>query len=77
MTGSASIASVFWEWKVSSGPNSSDRTHVKGLKNLVKVQLPGGDLFLVGLCMQMSRYPSSFSLLGDIPFDLRHSPGVK
>jgi len=71
------IASVFWKQEVSNGRYSSDRTHVEDLKYLVEVQLPGGDLFLVGFCMQMSRNPISFSLLGDIPFDLRYSPGVR
>jgi len=73
--GSASVASVFWEREVGNGHHSSDSTHVKDLKNLVKVRPPGGDHFLVGLCMQMSRNRTSFSLFHDIPFDLRYSPG--
>jgi len=68
---------VFWKREVSNGPYSSDRTHVDDLMDLVEVQLPGGDLFLVGLCMQILRNRITFSLLDDIPFDLRHSPGVK
>ena len=76
-TGSVLIASVFWKQEVSKGPYSSDKTHVEDLKHLVQVQPPGSDLFLVGLGMQMSRNPMSFSLLDDIPSDLRYSPGVK
>ena len=75
--GSVSIASVFCKQEVSNGRYSSDGTHVEDLKHLVQVQLPGGNLFLVGLGMQMSRNPISFSLLDDILLDLRYSPGVR
>ena len=75
--GSVLIANVFWKQEVSKGPYSGDKTHVEDLKHLVQVQPPGGDLFLVGLGMQVSRNPVSFSLLDDIPSDLRYGPGVK
>ena len=71
------IASVFWKQEVSNGRYSGDGTHVKDLKNLVQIRPTGGNLFLVALCMQMSRNPITFSLLGNIPFDLRHSPRVR
>ena len=75
--GSESIISAFLEREVSNGHDSSDRTHVKDLNNLVEVQFPGGDLFLVVLCMETSRNHISFSLLDDVPFDLPHSSGAE
>ena len=71
-----SVASVFWEWEVSNGHYSGGGTHVKDLKNLVEVQLPGGNFFLVGLCMETSRNHVPVSLLDDIPFYLRYGSEV-
>jgi len=71
------ITSTFWEWEVSDGHYSSGRTYVEDLKDLVELQPPDSDLFLVVLCMEVSRNYVSVSLLGDIPFDLCHSPGVR
>ena len=65
------------EREVSNGHHSSDRTHVEDLKDLVKVQSPGDDLFTVVFCIQISRSHVSFFLLDDIPFDLRHNPGFR
>jgi len=65
------------EQKVSNGHHSSDRTHVKDLKDLVEVQSPGGDLFPVVLCMEILRNRALFFLLDDIPFDLCHNPGFR
>lgn len=59
---------------VSNDRYSSDRTHVKDLKNLVEVQSPGNDLSLVSPCMEVSRNFISVFLLDDILLDLRHSP---
>jgi len=71
------IASAFYGREVSDGRFSSDRTHIEDLKDLNKIQLAGGDLFLVGLCTEISRNRVSLSLLDNIPFDLRHSSGVR
>ena len=72
-----SLASDFWKREVSNGYRSGNRTHVKDMKNLVQVQPPGGDLFLVVLYTETSRNRISISLLDDIPFDLSHNPGVR
>jgi len=75
--GSVSLASVFWKQEVSDRHCSGDGTHVEDLKNLVQVQLPGGNLFLVVLYTETSRNHISISLLDNIPFDLCHNPGVR
>ena len=72
-----SLASVFWKREVSDGYYSGDRTHVKDLKNLVEVQLPGGNLFFVVLYTKTSRNRISISLLDDIPFDLSHNSEIR
>ena len=74
---SVSIASAFLEQEVSNGRYMSDGTHVKDLKNSVKVRSPSGDLLLVALCMQMLRKRVSFPLLVDVPLDLGHRSGVR
>ena len=65
------------EQKVSDSHHSSDRTHADDPKDPVKIQSPGGDLFRVVLCIQISRNHVSFFLLDDIPFDLCHNPGFR
>jgi len=40
---SAVIGSAFWEWQLNNGHHPSDRTHVKDPKDLVQIQLPGGN----------------------------------
>jgi len=54
----------------------NDGTHVEDLKNPVKVQLPGGNFFLVILCMQVSRKRVSFVLFDDLLLDLPNSPEI-
>jgi len=44
------------------------------MKDPDKVRLPGGDCFLVELRMEMLRNDISFTLLDDLPLDLRDSP---
>jgi len=51
--------------------------HVEDLKDPDEIQLPGSDSSLVVLCVEVSRNCVSFSLLDDIPLDLRHSPEAK
>jgi len=51
----AFIASSFWKRKVSIGLYRNDETHVEDLKNLVEVQLPGGDRLFVVLRVETSR----------------------
>ena len=72
-----SITSASLEREVSDGRHSGDKTHIKDLNNLVKVQFPAGDLFLIVLCTETLRNQISFSLLVDIPFDLPRSSGVE
>jgi len=72
-----SLTSVFWKQEVSDRHCSGDGTHVKDLKNLVHVQFPGGNLFLVVLYTETSRNHISISLLDNIPFDLSHNSGVR
>ena len=46
------------------------------MKDPVEVQPPGGDLFLVVLCVEVSGNRISFALLGDPHLDLRNSPEI-
>ena len=55
----------------------SDGTHVEDMKDPNEVQLPGGDFFLVVLCVEVLRNHISFSLLDDLPLDFNHSPKVR
>ena len=66
------IPSTFSGRGVNNGRDTSDRTYIKDLKNLVEVQPPSDNLFPVALCMETLRDHVSFILLDDIPFDLRH-----
>ena len=45
------------------------------MKDLVEVQLPGDDLSVV-TCVDKSRDEVSFTLLGDLPLDFRHSSTI-
>jgi hypothetical protein len=49
------IISSFWNREVSTGLHRNDRTHVEYLKDLIEVQLPGGDRLFVVLRMGVSR----------------------
>ena len=70
------ITSAFSERGFSNGRYTSDRTYVKDLKNLVEVQPPSGDLFLIiVICMEMLGDHASFPLPDEIHFDLLHSSG--
>ena len=61
MVASAFVVSSFWRREISDRHrSSSDRTHAKDLKNLVEVQPPGGDHFLVILRVKASRYRIPF-----------------
>ena len=52
------------EFEVSTRLYSNDRTHVKNLENLVKVQPPGGDLLSVVHRMESSGSRTPFAPLG-------------
>ena len=57
------------------GPGvARDWVHVKDMKNLVEVQLPGGDRFLTALCVMTSRDRVPFTPLDDVPLDLVRGP---
>jgi len=49
------VAGSFWNRKVSTSLYRKDRTHVEDLKDLVEVQLPGGDRLLVVLRAEVPR----------------------
>jgi len=49
------VTGSFWNRKVSTSLHRKDRTHVKNLKDLVEVQLPGGDRLLVVLRAEVPR----------------------
>jgi hypothetical protein len=66
------IASSVWKRTV----NDSDRTHVEDEKDPGEVRPPGSDCFLVVLCVDKPRDYIPFSLLDDLPLDLRHSPAI-
>ena len=55
----------------------NDGTHVEDMKDPDEVQPPRGDFLFVVLCVDVSGNHISFSLLDDIPLDLRHSPGAR
>ena len=57
-------------------PYEDDGTHVEDMKDPVEVQLPGGNFFLVVLCVEVSRNHAPFTLVGDLPLDLRNSPEI-
>ena len=46
------------------------------MKDPDKVRPPGGNLFLVALCVEMSNNHVSSALLDDLPLDLPHGPEV-
>ena len=72
--GSVFVAGVFLDWDVSNNRYPSDITHVKYLDDLVEVQPPRDNLFLIALCAKILRNQIPFSLLDDIPMDLRRNP---
>ena len=47
------------------------------MKDPVEVRPPGGDSFLVVLCVEKSRDCAPFTALGDLPLDARDSPGIR
>ena len=51
--------------------------HVKDMKDSVKVRPPGGNLFFVVLCVEVSGNYISFAPLDGLPLNLRHSPEVR
>ena len=50
----------FWTRRISSGLHSSEKTHVKDLKDLVEVQPPGGNCLFVVLRVEASRDHTPF-----------------
>ena len=69
-----SIADSFWDQRVSADLDSNDRTHVKDLKNLVEVQLPGGDRPIVAPRVKPPRDHIPFTSLDQFPLNFLSSP---
>jgi len=46
------------------------------VKDPDEVQPPGGDRFLVVLCVENLRDCIPFAVLDDLPLDIRDSPGI-
>jgi len=60
-------------WRWSSG---SDRTHVKHVKNPVKLQPPGGDRLII-VYVEKSGDHTPFAPLDDFPLDLGQGPVIE
>ena len=55
----------------------SNGTYVEDMKDPDEVHPPGGDRFLVVLCVEKSRECIPFTLLDDLFLDIRDSPGIR
>ena len=55
----------------------SDGTHVKNVKNTVKLQPPGSDCLFIILRVVMSRDRVPFTSLNNVPLDLVHSSTIQ
>ena len=71
------FASSFWNRKVSNLLHSNNRTHIKDLKNLIKVQLPCGNRLLVALGAKASRDRIPFTPLDQPPLNLCYGPAIE
>ena len=57
--------------------HSSDRTHVKDLKNLIEVRPPGVDRLFITLRVETPRDHIPFAPLDQLPLDICHYPTIK
>ena len=64
------IANSFWKRRVSDGHRSDNGTHVKGPKDVVEVQPPGGDRPFIFLRMEMPRDRIPFAPLDQLPLNV-------
>jgi len=71
------VVSSFWNRKVSRGLYSSDRTHVKDLKNLVEIRLPRGDRLFILLRVEMPGNCVPFTPLDQLHLNTCHSPAIE
>jgi len=71
------IESAFWEWEVSNGHHSSDKTHVEDLKSLFEAQLPVGDLLFVFLRVEIPKDRTPFTSLDELPLNIYHGPAIE
>ena len=51
--------------------------HVEAMKDSVEVRPPGGNIFFVVLCVEVSGNSISFAPLDGLPLNLGHSPEVR
>ena len=72
-----SIYLADWEREVSNDYYSNDGTHVKDLKNLVRVQLPGGNHFFIFLRVETLRNHIPFAPLGKPRLNVCHCPTIE
>ena len=75
--GTVLIASAFWEGEVSNRHCSSDRTHVKDLKNIFEVQPPGGDLRFTFLRVEAPADRIPFAPLDEAPLNICYGPAIE
>jgi len=71
------VAGSFWNRKVSTSLYRKDRTHVEDLKDLVEVQLPGGDRLLVVLRAEVPRDRIPFIPLDQLLLNVCHGPKIE
>jgi len=77
MAASVVIASAFQGREVRNGHHSSDRTHVKDLKNIFETQPPGGDRPFIFLRLEMPRYRILFNPLGELHLNTCYGPAIE
>ena len=68
------IVNSFWKRGIGTGLYSNNRTHIKVLKNLVEVQLPGDDRLPVAPRVETPRDSISFTPLDQLLLNRYHSP---
>jgi hypothetical protein len=73
----ALVASSFWNREVSTGRYRNDRTHGEDLKDIVEVQLPGGDRLFVVLHVEVSRDYIPFTPLDELLVNVCHGPTIE
>ena len=57
--------------------NGTNRTYVKNMEDPNKILLPSGNLVLIALRMDGSRYLVPLTLLDDLPLDLSHRSTIE
>ena len=71
------IGIALWEREVSNTHHSSDRTHIKYPKHILKVRSPDRDRLFIFLRLEIPRDRIPFDPLCEFPLDIRYSPAIK